>query len=69
MRYDRVSGVELNERGCSSLSQYDHSEKRKKPVRVFNSISRCSAKLYAFGIDIHSIHAEGYILTTLRCYP
>ncbi len=31
-----------------------------KPVR--NILSRCRAKLRTFGIDIHSIHGEGYIL-------
>lgn len=36
-----------------------------KPIR--NILSRCRAKLHAFGIDIRSIHAEGYILTTLKC--
>ena len=35
-----------------------------KPIR--NILSRCRAKLQAFGIDIRSIHAEGYILTALR---
>lgn len=34
-----------------------------KPVR--NILSRCRAKLKIFGIDIRSIHAEGYILTAL----
>src|SRR5690242_6906088 len=32
-----------------------------KPIR--NILSRCRAKLQVFGIDIRSIHAEGYILT------
>lgn len=36
-----------------------------KPIR--NILSRCRAKLHAFGIDIRSIHAEGYILTALKC--
>ena len=36
-----------------------------KPIR--NILSRCRAKLHTFGIDIHSIHAAGYILTPLRC--
>src|SRR6266699_598520 len=35
-----------------------------KPIR--NILSRCRAKLRTFGIDIRSIHAEGYILTALR---
>src|SRR5258707_5577196 len=35
-----------------------------KPIR--NILSRCRAKLQAFGIEIRSIHAEGYILTALR---
>ena len=35
-----------------------------KPIR--NILSRCRAKLHAFGIDVRSIHAEGYILTALR---
>jgi DNA-binding winged helix-turn-helix (wHTH) protein len=35
-----------------------------KPIR--NILSRCRAKLHAFGIDIRSIHAEGYILTSLK---
>ena len=34
-----------------------------KPIR--NILSRCRAKLHVFGIDIHSIHAAGYILTAL----
>jgi DNA-binding winged helix-turn-helix (wHTH) protein len=40
----------------------DHS---MKPIR--NLLSRCRAKLHSFGIDIRSIHAEGYILTAMRC--
>jgi hypothetical protein len=35
-----------------------------KPIR--NILSRCRAKLHTFGIDIRSIHAEGYLLTALR---
>jgi len=35
-----------------------------KPVR--NILSRCRAKLRPFNIDVHSIHAEGYILTAMR---
>ncbi len=35
-----------------------------KPIR--NILSRCRAKVQVFGIDIRSIHAEGYILTPLR---
>src|SRR6266568_183047 len=42
----------------------DHS---MKPIR--NILSRCRAKLHAFGIDIRSLHAEGYLLTVLRCSP
>jgi DNA-binding winged helix-turn-helix (wHTH) protein len=42
-------------------------DRSMKPIR--NILSRCRAKLHTFGIDIHSIHAEGYILTALRCYP
>ena len=38
-----------------------------KPVR--NILSRCRAKLHAFGIGIRSIHAEGYMLTALRHSP
>jgi hypothetical protein len=38
-----------------------------KPVR--NILSRCRAKLQVFGLGIRSIHAEGYILTALRCLP
>jgi len=34
-----------------------------KPIR--NILSRCRAKLHTFGIDIHSIHAVGYILAPL----
>ncbi len=41
-------------------------DRSMKPIR--NILSRCRAKLHTFGIDIHSIHAEGYILTALRCY-
>ncbi len=37
-----------------------------KPVR--NVLSRCRAKLQVFGIDIRSIHTEGYILIASR-YP
>jgi DNA-binding winged helix-turn-helix (wHTH) protein len=42
-------------------------DRSMKPIR--NILSRCRAKLHTFGMDIHSIHAEGYILTVLRCYP
>ena len=42
-------------------------DRSMKPIR--NILSRCRAKLHTFGIDIHSIHAEGYILTALRCSP
>jgi DNA-binding winged helix-turn-helix (wHTH) protein len=35
-----------------------------KPIR--NILSRTRAKLHVFGIDIRSIHAEGYILTALK---
>lgn len=35
-----------------------------KPIR--NILSRCRAKLHVFGIDIHSIHGVGYILTVAR---
>ncbi len=35
-----------------------------KPVR--NILSRCRDKLRTFGINIRSIHAEGYLLTTLK---
>ncbi len=35
-----------------------------KPVR--NILSRCRVKLHTFGIDIRSIHAEGYLLSALR---
>src|SRR5258707_5068851 len=37
-----------------------------KPVR--NVLSRCRAKLQVFGIDIRSIHTEGYILIA-STYP
>lgn len=36
---------------------------------VRNILSRLRAKLYAFGIGIRSIHAEGYMLTALRYSP
>ena len=39
-------------------------DRSMKPIR--NILSRCRAKLRTFGIDIRSIHAEGYILTALR---
>jgi hypothetical protein len=39
-------------------------DRSMKPIR--NILSRCRAKLHAFGIDVRSIHAEGYILTALR---
>ncbi|HZU66422.1 MAG TPA: hypothetical protein VFA09_04020 [Ktedonobacteraceae bacterium] len=39
-------------------------DRSMKPIR--NILSRCRAKLQVFGIDIRSIHAEGYILTMLR---
>jgi len=39
-------------------------DRSMKPIR--NVLSRCRAKLHAFGIDVRSIHAEGYILTALR---
>jgi hypothetical protein len=39
-------------------------DRSMKPVR--NLISRCRAKLHTFGIEIRSIHAEGYLLTALR---
>jgi hypothetical protein len=39
-------------------------DRSMKPIR--NILSRCRAKLKVFGIDIRSIHAEGYILTALR---
>ena len=42
-------------------------DRAMKPIR--NILSRCRAKLHAFGIDIRSIHGEGYILTALRCLP
>jgi DNA-binding winged helix-turn-helix (wHTH) protein len=42
-------------------------DRSMKPIR--NILSRCRAKLHAFGIDVHSIHAEGYLLTALRCWP
>src|SRR5436305_12402837 len=35
-----------------------------KPIR--NILSRCTAQLHAYGIDVRSIHAEGYILTAMR---
>jgi hypothetical protein len=35
-----------------------------KPIR--NLLSRCRAKLHTFNINVRSIHAEGYLLTTLR---
>jgi hypothetical protein len=39
-------------------------DRSMKPIR--NILSRCRAKLHAFGIDVRSIHAEGYILTAMR---
>jgi hypothetical protein len=39
-------------------------DRSMKPIR--NILSRCRAKLHTFGIDVRSIHAEGYILTALR---
>jgi DNA-binding winged helix-turn-helix (wHTH) protein len=39
-------------------------DRSMKPIR--NILSRCRAKLHTFGIDIRSIHAEGYLLTALR---
>ena len=39
-------------------------DRSMKPIR--NILSRCRSKLHAFGIDVRSIHAEGYILTALR---
>jgi hypothetical protein len=42
-------------------------DRSMKPIR--NILSRCRAKLHTFGIDIRSIHAEGYILTPMRCTP
>ncbi len=42
-------------------------DRTMKPIR--NILSRCRAKLHSFGIDVHSIHAEGYLLTALRCWP
>src|SRR5258708_13047345 len=35
-----------------------------KPIR--NVLSRCRLKLHVFGLDIRSIHGEGYILKALR---
>ena len=42
-------------------------DRSMKPIR--NILSRCRAKLHSFGIDIRSIHAEGYILTAMRWSP
>jgi DNA-binding winged helix-turn-helix (wHTH) protein len=42
-------------------------DRSMKPIR--NILSRCRAKLHSFGIDIRSIHAEGYIITAIRCWP
>jgi DNA-binding winged helix-turn-helix (wHTH) protein len=42
-------------------------DRSMKPIR--NILSRCRAKLHSFGIDIRSIHAEGYIITAMRCWP
>jgi hypothetical protein len=39
-------------------------DRSMKPIR--NILSRCRTKLHAFGIDVRSIHAEGYILTAMR---
>src|SRR2546430_4031359 len=39
-------------------------DRSMKPIR--NILTRCRSKLRTFGIDIRSIHAEGYILTALR---
>src|SRR6266446_4555657 len=40
-------------------------DRAMKPVR--NILSRCRAKLHTFGIDIRSLHGEGYILAAMRC--
>jgi hypothetical protein len=39
-------------------------DRSMKPVR--NVLSRLRAKLRSFRIDIHSIHAEGYILAAMK---
>ena len=39
-------------------------DRAMKPVR--NILSRCRAKMHTFGMDIRSLHGEGYILTALR---
>jgi DNA-binding winged helix-turn-helix (wHTH) protein len=44
--------------------EYRTLDRSMKPIR--NILSRCRAKLHTFGIDIRSIHGEGYILTSLR---
>jgi DNA-binding winged helix-turn-helix (wHTH) protein len=40
-------------------------DRAMKPIR--NILSRSRAKLHTFGIDIRSLHGEGYILAALRC--
>ena len=39
-------------------------DRAMKPVR--NILSRCRAKMHTFGIDIRSLHGEGYILAPMR---
>jgi hypothetical protein len=40
-------------------------DRSMKPIR--NILSRCRAKLRPFNINVRSIHAEGYMLTAMRC--
>ena len=44
----------------------EHKTLNSEMKSVRNILSRLRAKLHAFGIGIRSIHAEGYMLTTLR---
>ena len=64
-----ITDVVLNHACATVHRAVEHRtlDRSMKPFR--NILSRCRAKLYAFGIDIHSIHAECYIFTALRCHP
>jgi DNA-binding winged helix-turn-helix (wHTH) protein len=47
----------------------EHKTLDRSMKSIRNILSRYRAKLHSFGIDVHSIHAEGYLLTALRCWP